>query len=95
MVFVSCPRFHRIIIQVLLAPKPLKQLQAKIVATDSLKICWSHFQWSTVPRLLLLPPEPKTLKLVQKLKTTWKKQKHLPKSYLNYVRDTRQNYLKD
>ena len=37
MVFVSFPRFHRIIIQGLLAPRPLKQLQAKIVATDSLK----------------------------------------------------------
>jgi len=58
MVFVSFPRFHRIIIQVLLAPKPLKKLQAKIEATDRKK--WSHFQWSTVPRLLA--PEPKPLK---------------------------------
>jgi len=53
-VFVSFPRFHRIIIQMLLAPKPFKQLQAKIVATDSFKNILSHFQWSTVPRLLLL-----------------------------------------
>jgi len=57
MVFVSFPRFHRIIIQGLLAPRPLKQLQAKIVATDSLKKR-PHFQWSIVPRLLASEPKP-------------------------------------
>jgi hypothetical protein len=40
-------------------------------------------------------PEPKISQISTKIKNYLKKPKHLPKNYLNYVRDTRQNYLKD
>ena len=36
-----------------------------------------------------------TSQVSTKIKNYLKKRKHLPKNYLNYVRDTRQNYLKD
>ena len=36
-----------------------------------------------------------TSQVSTEIKNYLKKQKHLPKNYLNYVRNTRQNYLKD
>ena len=93
MVFVSFPRFHRIIIQGLLAPRPLKQLQAKIVATDSLK---KKATFSMEYRAKIACFRTQTSQIRTKIKKLPEKNKSIcQKNYLNYARDTCQNYLKD